>query len=369
MSASTKGQIVNQPPSSGKPAAAANPELTELDALQMLLDLAGMIPGAGAVPDLLNATISVAKGDYIEAALSVVSAVPGVGDAAGAAKIAKNAEKYAQALVVVETKVLPKLPESVGKPLKAFIDKAKNKIDEIRGPKKDVPEPNKPKADTPKKEPEPVKGGKDTQIKERPKKRVKCFCVQDHAKGGRDEYERQLKRQQEGINSMSADDYLRERGAFTGKDPCTGQELPGGTSKKRNPKVTKNAKSTRLDQQARKYTKEFREKGMGPAKAEALGQAKAQRERGQQDALHNQDMVAGGQDRIGLGGKLGDDDFGLSDTNRHIGSQWNGERIQSIDEQACEMRKNGLGADNMNVELNPCGKHEATRARCKQKRR
>jgi hypothetical protein len=126
----------------------------------MLLDLAGMIPGAGAVPDLLNATISVAKGDYIEAALSVVSAVPGLGDAAGAAKIAKNAEKYAQALVVVETKVLPKLPESVGKPLKAFIDKAKNKIDEIRGPKKDVPEPTKPKN-----EPEPTKG--DTQIKGR----------------------------------------------------------------------------------------------------------------------------------------------------------------------------------------------------------
>ena len=109
----TKGKVVGQSPGSGKPAAAANPELSEVDALQLLLDLAGMIPGAGAVPDLLNAGISAAKGDYIGAALSVVSAVPGLGDAAGAAKIAKNADKYAQALAVVETKVLPKLPVSV----------------------------------------------------------------------------------------------------------------------------------------------------------------------------------------------------------------------------------------------------------------
>jgi hypothetical protein len=145
MSASTKGQIVNQPPSSGKPAAAANPELTELDALQMLLELAGMIPGAGAVPDLLNAGISTARGDYIDALFSLGSAVPGAGDVAGAAKIAKNADKYAKALVVVETKVLPKLPESVAKPLKAFIDKAKQKVDDIAGPKNPPPSSPSPK--------------------------------------------------------------------------------------------------------------------------------------------------------------------------------------------------------------------------------
>jgi hypothetical protein len=161
----TKGKVVGQSPSSGKPAAASNPELTELDALQLLLDLAGMIPGAGAVPDLLNAAISAAKGDYIGAALSVLSAVPGAGDVAGAAKIAKNADKYAKALVVVETKVLPKLPASVAKPIKAFIDKAKQKIEEIKGPKKDAPEDKKTKEETPKKEPEPANGGKDTQVK------------------------------------------------------------------------------------------------------------------------------------------------------------------------------------------------------------
>lgn len=50
------------------------------------------------------------------------------------------------------------------------------------------------------------------------------------------------------------------------------------------------------------------------------------------------------------------------DANQHIGSQWNGERVKSMDSQACKMRSEGLGDDKMNVELHPCGKHEAKAA-------
>lgn len=59
-----------------------------LDGVQMALDVAGMVPGVGAAPDLLNAAISVMRGDWLGAGLSVVAAVPGVGDVVGGAKIA-----------------------------------------------------------------------------------------------------------------------------------------------------------------------------------------------------------------------------------------------------------------------------------------
>src|SRR5688572_23295904 len=103
---------------SGKRAEEANPpakpetpaEISSIDALQMVLDLAGMIPGAGAVPDLINAAISLMRGDFVGALFSAAAAIPVIGDAAGAAKIIKNADKYLQAIKVIEAKVLPNLP-------------------------------------------------------------------------------------------------------------------------------------------------------------------------------------------------------------------------------------------------------------------
>lgn len=61
-----------------------------LDGIQTALDLAGFIPGVGAVPDLLNAAIYAARGDMANAGMSVLAAVPGIGDAAAGAKIAKK---------------------------------------------------------------------------------------------------------------------------------------------------------------------------------------------------------------------------------------------------------------------------------------
>lgn len=66
-----------------------------LDGMQMALDVAGMVPGVGAVPDLLNAAISVMRGDWGGAGLSVVAAVPLVGDAIVGAKIAYRGAKTA----------------------------------------------------------------------------------------------------------------------------------------------------------------------------------------------------------------------------------------------------------------------------------
>jgi len=206
----------------------------------------------------------------------------------------------------------------------------------------------------------------------RPKKRVKCFCVQDHAKGGREEYDRQLKKQQNGINSMSASEYLAERKAYTGKDPCNGyKRIPGGRTKFRDSSVTEDARTRRLKEQSIKYAEEFRKK-MDRNDAKRLGKAKAKHELDMQNALHNQDMYSGGKDVIGTLAADGsivltDDDFGIAGTNSHIGSQWRGERIRTIDMEACEMNKSGNGDEKLNIELRPCGKHES--ADCKQKRK
>lgn len=339
MTASTKGQIVHQPPSSGKPAAAANPELSELDALQLLLDLAGMVPGAGAVPDLLNAAISLAQGDFIGAALSAVSAVPGVGDAAGAAKIAKNGEKYAQALAVVEAKVLPKLPESVGKPLKEFIDKAKRKIDEIKGPKKDAPEPLPPK-----KEPEPAKGGKDTQVKARQagKAEPKCFGGKQTKKNPK-EYERQLQQQEDALNRMSVSEYMQNRDRWS-QMKRLGTEAE--QAKARADAIVDMAKTNRDALLAQgKSVKEASTMGKQQAEAAAKGL----------DVLHSPDLSAGGsaQGTTGLGDK---------GVNRSIGSNWGqnqdvggvGDRVRTLDESAHKVPEAERGHTKMNVKLKRC---------------
>jgi len=68
-----------------------------LDGIQLALDAAGLVPGFGAIPDLLNASISALRGDWGAAGLSVLAAVPVIGDAATAAKFAQKGVKAAKA--------------------------------------------------------------------------------------------------------------------------------------------------------------------------------------------------------------------------------------------------------------------------------
>lgn len=77
------------------PKTANNP--TPLEALMMLrnnvhsaLDVGGMVPGVGAVPDLLNAGIYASEGDKLNTGLSLAAATPLVGLSAGASKLFKQ---------------------------------------------------------------------------------------------------------------------------------------------------------------------------------------------------------------------------------------------------------------------------------------
>lgn len=66
-----------------------------LDGLQTGLDVVGFIPGIGEIADVVNAGVSAARGNYLEAGLSLISLIPVVGDAVG--KGAKYALKAADA--------------------------------------------------------------------------------------------------------------------------------------------------------------------------------------------------------------------------------------------------------------------------------
>lgn len=69
-----------------------------LDGIQLALDAAGFIPGFGAVPDLLNVAISAFRGKWDDAGLSLLAAVPGIGDATAAAKLAYKGVKSAKSV-------------------------------------------------------------------------------------------------------------------------------------------------------------------------------------------------------------------------------------------------------------------------------
>ncbi|WMD22112.1 hypothetical protein RAS12_06980 [Achromobacter seleniivolatilans] len=115
----TLGRAAGDAAAGGDSAEASNPQVEAetdaesesgngvLDGIQTGLDIVGLIPVAGEAADLVNAGISLARGDYAGAALSLASAIPFVGwlgtagkvgrRAAGAASAAKKAEKAGEA--------------------------------------------------------------------------------------------------------------------------------------------------------------------------------------------------------------------------------------------------------------------------------
>lgn len=84
-----------------------NPEAV-LDGIQLALDAAGFIPGLGAIPDLTNAAISALRGNWLEAGMSVLAAVPIIGDAAAGAKLASKGMKIAKGVDKTRKAVLAK---------------------------------------------------------------------------------------------------------------------------------------------------------------------------------------------------------------------------------------------------------------------
>ncbi|HEN8798626.1 TPA: hypothetical protein U8251_001184 [Pseudomonas putida] len=101
-SGNTVGRLIGETAPSTLPAVHANPPIeaeTEeegitgeqiLDGIQIGLDVIGLLPVVGEAADVFNAGISLARGDYIGAALSLSAAIPFVGWGATAGKAVKG---------------------------------------------------------------------------------------------------------------------------------------------------------------------------------------------------------------------------------------------------------------------------------------
>ena len=83
--------VANNPINYVDPLGLCGESADPLDYLQGGLDLAGLMPGIGEPADLLNAGISAARGNWGEAGLGVVSAVPFIGWGGTAARYADDA--------------------------------------------------------------------------------------------------------------------------------------------------------------------------------------------------------------------------------------------------------------------------------------
>ena len=108
-SGNTVGRVVGETAPAAVPATQANPPIeaeTEeegitgeqvLDGIQLGLDVVGLIPVIGEAADIISAGISLARGDYVGAGLSLLSAIPFVGYAGSAGKAARYGAKMAEA--------------------------------------------------------------------------------------------------------------------------------------------------------------------------------------------------------------------------------------------------------------------------------
>lgn len=105
----TLGRVVGETAPTAVPATQANAAIEAetqeesitgehvLDGLQLGLDVVGLIPVVGEAADIISAGISLARGDYVGAELSLLSAIPFVGYAGTAGKATRYGAKMAEA--------------------------------------------------------------------------------------------------------------------------------------------------------------------------------------------------------------------------------------------------------------------------------
>lgn len=158
-SGNTVGRVVGETAPAAVPATQANPPIeaeTEeegitggqvLDGIQLGLDVVGLIPVVGEAADIISAGISLARGDYVGAGLSLLSAIPFVGYAGSAGKAARYGAKMAEASGKAAKEAAEKTAKEAAD--KAAKEAAEKKAKEEAARKRDLE--NKPQIDTPKK--------------------------------------------------------------------------------------------------------------------------------------------------------------------------------------------------------------------------
>jgi hypothetical protein len=169
------------------------------------------------------------------------------------------------------------------------------------------------------------------------KAKPECFGRNSQvAKNNPVEYEAQLAAQQNSINSMTVEEYLKNRETFS-KFGRTGGASQGM------------ARADAIEDMAEKIMRDLRKKGVGAAQAAEDAAGLATAAAATMDILHTPDLGAGG------GGTMS----GLGDrsVNRSIGSYWGKndmERVRVMDDVAGKVPAAERAHTKMSVELRRC---------------
>lgn len=343
----TQGRVNGEAPATGKSADDSNAEVESetpaeddtgdkiLDGLQLGLDVAGLIPVVGEIADLANAGISLARGDYAGAALSVVSAIPFAGWLGTAGKVGRHGAKAA---AEASTKAAKEASERAAK-------EAADKAAKEAAHKRAKEEATRKKA-----------SGAKANAKKLPKKKPKCFdprqskkyqsLSEAEKKKYLKEYARQLKRQEEAINKMSAKQFKEAREKFNAQKLKTGSGRNPDAA--RHQKKYREMRSQEISQSIFESTRR-KNKDMASETIDAAANAEADKIMKRLDALHEPDMVVGGW------GSPKPTGLGDTGVNKSIGGHWNKEdRLSTLDNAANDAIKSGKGGDLMDVELTIC---------------
>ncbi|MNM42832.1 PAAR motif protein [compost metagenome] len=171
-----------------------------------------------------------------------------------------------------------------------------------------------------------------------PEKKLPCFSPQKLPADKYPEMDRQLAGQQQGLNDMTVQEYLDGRAAY-GKGS-------------RDPKVARKARNDHQDAMYERRLGELTKSGHSYSEAAELARNQTDEAMGTLHALHNPDLVAGGQDEIA--------DFGDGEVNSTIGRQWNSarkdstSRVRDLDQAAKEVPVGERSRTAMNGKLERC---------------
>lgn len=162
---------------------------------------------------------------------------------------------------------------------------------------------------------------------------VPCFRLSEKHRNLAKEFDDQLEAQQNGLNDLTVNDYLKGRKAFTDGDVV------------RDPQVAAKAREEFRNELEEKMQDELISGGAMPEWAEATAKKMASEKIVTLAALHNPDLFAGGKDIIG--------GFGDRRINSSLDAQWPS-RITGLDGAAQEVPEALRRSTNMNAKLKKC---------------
>ena len=146
------------------------------------------------------------------------------------------------------------------------------------------------------------------------------------------EYDRQLKRQENGLNNMTVEEYIKGRDAYKNIGRGSGTEQA-------------RARVQEQSRLAERLESDYGKQGMSAKQAKQMANNRSGEIMKDLAALHEPDMIAGGKNKIG--------GFGDAQVNKSIGGGWKG-KVDKLDEEVKKIPAAERGKTKMNVDLKRC---------------